>query len=205
MFGMTMNSGRHLQGAAAGPASSGRPVAGLTAAAIAATMVCASAMPARAGLLELLFGGAQIRPQVEAPLEMTVRPDRPAKPGYGAGDDIPHIKAVPIDPVAHPDWYLIDPTLRAGDIVVLPQKVLVYNGRRDQRRLADFDELDRSRSLSSRTRERIRALTEYNRGPAVKYTIITAPEQPLAGDGVTVKPNVPARAIPIATTADVNG
>jgi hypothetical protein len=33
-----------------------------------------------------------------------------------------------IDPVLDPNWYLNDPTLRRGDMVVLENKVLVYDG-----------------------------------------------------------------------------
>jgi len=33
-----------------------------------------------------------------------------------------------IDPVLDPNWYLSDPTLRRGDMVVLEDKVLVYDG-----------------------------------------------------------------------------
>jgi hypothetical protein len=41
----------------------------------------------------------------------------------------PKPPTVQLDPATDPDWYLKDPTLRRGDIVVTRRGVLVYQGR----------------------------------------------------------------------------
>jgi hypothetical protein len=189
--------------AASRPAGSWAAVLGL-----AAALVGSGTMPAQAGLLELIFGGGQLRPRAEVPLEMTITPARPAPSTYGTGDEIIHVRSIPIDPVKQPNWYLTDPTLRPGDIVVLPQKVLVYSGARGERRLADFADLDRARKLSRRDRDRIRQMTEQNQGPALHYTVIPAPEQQAITSADEVQPARapgPPRPIRIGTAADVNG
>jgi hypothetical protein len=65
---------------------------------------------------------------------------------------------VKIDPVKNPDWYLDDPTLRRGDIVVLKGEVLVYQGSgRSPHAREDFTALDAS-ALSAAERDRIAAM-----------------------------------------------
>jgi hypothetical protein len=137
-----------------------------------AGMVTLASSPAKAGLLDMLFGSAPA-PRIEMPLEMTVRPEgkpRTSKPK--SYNEAPPKLATPINPEEFPDWYLTDPTLRRGDIVVLPKKVLVFSGGRGTRQLSDFDNLGESRMVSSRERERIKLMTEYAGGPLAKYKIV---------------------------------
>ncbi|MDR6870878.1 hypothetical protein J2Y55_001886 [Bosea sp. BE125] len=132
---------------------------------------------AQAGLLEMLFGGPAPQRQEIAPLEMTIRPTKKAKPkvprvSMDDDGDSKRFLQVSIDPVSNPDWYLTDPTLRRGDIVVLSNKVLVYAGGRSTRRLADFDDLQGTRLVSSRDRERIKLLTEFSGRAMPKFKIV---------------------------------
>ncbi len=138
-----------------------------------------TASQAQAGLLEMLFGAPVPQRQEIAPLEMTIRPTKkqktkPAIPRVSMDDDgdSKRFLQVSIDPVSNPDWYLTDPTLRRGDIVVLSNKVLVYTGGRSTRRLADFDDLQGTRLVSSRDRERIRLLTEFSGKAMPKFKIV---------------------------------
>lgn len=64
-----------------------------------------------------------------------------------------------IDPNQDAEWFLHDPTLRPGDIVVLEREVLVLNGRTGRGALsrADFTSLDKASAPSD-----ARALLEPN-------------------------------------------
>lgn len=55
----------------------------------------------------------------------------------------PKPPVVQLDPATDPSWYLKDPTLRRGDIVVTANGVMVYQGGRgsDDNRRADFTAL----------------------------------------------------------------
>lgn len=54
-----------------------------------------------------------------------------------------------IDPERHPDWFLIDPNIRRGDILVLKSGPVVYlGGSHGQRSREDFVSLGQSRTLS---------------------------------------------------------
>lgn len=125
---------------------------------------------AQAGLLDFLFGRSPA-PRIEMPFEMTVRPQRQRSKPRVLQDGGAKL-STPINPKEHPDWYLTDPTLRRGDVLVLPNKVLVYSGGRGPRQLADFDELGSSRLISARERARIKGLTEYSGEALAKYKIV---------------------------------
>lgn len=123
--------------------------------------------PAQAGLFEFLFGGAQ-RPAPQyyqppgyggAPLDVRVNPRRK----QGAAKARPareRAKVVnkSINPKDHPNWYLEDPTLRRGDIVVLPTGVMVYQGGGKPQTKEDFAKLSESRLVSKKERERIQLM-----------------------------------------------
>lgn len=83
-----------------------------------------------------------------SPLEMTVRKRQPRKPKPLALPEVstkPSPPVVKLDPATDANWYLKDPTLRRGDIVVTSKGVLVYNGRRsDELRRTDFASLGKS-------------------------------------------------------------
>jgi hypothetical protein len=73
-----------------------------------------------------------------APLEMTVKPRRKV-PKFSETSTKPPPPVVKLDPATDPNWYLADPTLRRGDIVVTNGGVLVYRGRdSDDLRRSDF-------------------------------------------------------------------
>lgn len=133
---------------------------------LAAAFACVWPEAATAGFLDVLFGAPPAPPPPAAepvrPLEMTVRPPKPAARAKAEAEHKAE-RMTPIDPVAHPHWYLEDPTLRHGDIVVLPRGAMVYQGRAAARRLSDFEEVARSRLLSRRERERIQQITEFRR------------------------------------------
>ena len=116
---------------------------------VAAAACIAATMPANAaGLLDdlasALFGRARPRPVIEYepydPLSVTVKPRRKRAPAEVASKPKPPV--VKLDPQHDPDWYLKDPTLRRGDVVVTARGVLVYQGRNsDQLLNGDFTAL----------------------------------------------------------------
>lgn len=110
---------------------------------MAAVLVVAAAPGAEAAglfdsLARAIFGQPRLRASPiyefdEAPAR--ARP-RPRAPEVAAKPKPP---AVVLDPQADRNWYLKDPTLRRGDIVVTAVGVLVYQGRgSDAARPADF-------------------------------------------------------------------
>lgn len=125
--------------------------------------------PAHAGFLDFLLGPPPRTetPYVSTPLEMTIRPGRPsAKAPKKAPVERPPVLVTPMDPVKDPNWFLSDPTLRKGDVVVLPGKVVVFNGNRGERRRSDFEDLLRTQLVSLKERSRIKAFTDYFSGAA---------------------------------------
>jgi hypothetical protein len=126
-----------------------------------------AAQPALAagGLFDFLgsvFGGGGSNApavQEDSPLDVTVHPRR-AKRSIRRNVEASHGKPTntAIDPVQHPNWYLEDPTLRRGDIVVLPGGVLVYEGGRGPAQRDDFSSLSRSRLVSKTERQKIGAM-----------------------------------------------
>lgn len=87
------------------------------------------------------FFGRPAAPQQQVysnPLEMTVQPRRKT-PKFSETSSKPPPPVVQLDPATDPNWYLADPTLRRGDIVVTNRGVLVYQGRdSDALRRSDF-------------------------------------------------------------------
>lgn len=70
------------------------------------------------------------------PLSVTVKPKRQSYPEVSSRPSPP---VVQLDPSQDPNWYLKDPTLRRGDIVVTAGGVMVYRGRdADMSTKADF-------------------------------------------------------------------
>lgn len=115
----------------------------------------AASAPAEAqdGLFGFLhFGGsqpqAQPAPRVSpyAPLELRVRPRSASRPTHSARAhwsrdresrvatrDVQMAQKeayARLNPASNPNWYLEDPTLRPGDIVVLKRGVMVFDGSR---------------------------------------------------------------------------
>lgn len=109
-----------------------------------------ASMPAQAaGFFDDLAGALFGRPAPRAaifhdPLEMTVQPRRMNAPAVTSRPPPPVVK---LDPSTEPDWYLRDPSLRRGDIVVIATGVMIYQGRdSDAIRRSDFVALGATKS-----------------------------------------------------------
>lgn len=120
---------------------------------------------AAGGLFEFLgsvFGGRPAPPAYEdmgGGLDLTVHPQRRVRSIRRRETSAAKPANTAINPVDHPNWYLEDPTLRRGDIVVLPGKVLVYEGGRGQAEQADFTSINRSSLVSKADRQKVGAMT----------------------------------------------
>ncbi|RYE33397.1 MAG: hypothetical protein EOP23_08800 [Hyphomicrobiales bacterium] len=110
----------------------------------AALLVAAAPAAEAAGLFDdlaraLFGGGPRLRasPIYEYDDEPRMRAPRVRAPSEVSSKPKPPV--VQLDPQADKQWYLKDPTLRRGDIVVTARGVLVYQGRdADAARPADF-------------------------------------------------------------------
>lgn len=131
-------------------------------------------------------------PSHQSPIDVRVNPRRRPAPGPQGGAYVPHngaprgvatapganpwepkrVLAKSIDPVKNPNWYLEDPTLRRGDIVVLKGQVLVFDGGRVPVTPAAYTALNKSPLLSKGEKTRIEQMADTS-GPA-------APEAPKA-------------------------
>lgn len=158
----------------------------LALAAVFAAGSALSAVPAEAagGLLELLFGRPAYTPApayAPEPFDMTVRGHKrkPMKarvrraPKDGEEKTNAHLQQ-PLDPANDHEWFLKDPTLRRGDIIVLSNRVVVFTGARGQARMGDFTNLFASSMVSKGDREKIRKLTEAPREALVRYQMVPA-------------------------------
>jgi len=157
------------------------------------------ATPASAGLLEMIFGAPRPAP---APVAYAPIPDvgGDAKGPRAAGprkvEEARPRTQTPMNIAGDPEWYLRDPTLRKGDIIVLTDKVLVYNGGGRERR--DFAELGNS-SLSKKDRQSVLSLTEAPREALVSYSLSPA-VRPVAsaGDEKTAGLDAPGPVNPVS-------
>ena len=91
------------------------------------------------------------------PLDVPVRGRRVGRTPVRAEVPSPKPVNTAIDPVRHPDWFLHDPTLRRGDIVVLKNSVLVVEGGTGEGRMALMP-IDLSRAVSRGERLKVRAM-----------------------------------------------
>ena len=106
----------------------------------------------------------KLRPEVKGKLE--------AKAAEKRSRPAPASKlATPIDPKTNPNWHLIDPTLKRGDVVVLKGQILVYDGRNGPASRDDFTALKQSKLLSPAEREQIEKIAGLPASvPGVKQT-----------------------------------
>ena len=120
---------------------------------------------AHAGLFDFLFGGSRPAPQYYAPsygapLDVRVNPQKRKREGAQrvrpGKERTTKVSNTSIDPRKHPNWHLEDPTLRRGDIVVLPTGAMVYQGGARPQTREDFSKLSDSRLVSKRERDRIK-------------------------------------------------
>ncbi len=173
----------------------------LAAVAVSLGLAVTAATPAKAGLLEMIFGGPRPAP---APVSYAPIPDvgAPIKAQREAGprkaEESKPRTQMPMDVSGDPEWYLRDPTLRKGDIIVLPTKVLVYNGGgRDKR---DFAELNSSGMVSKKDRDQVLALTQAPRESLVSYrmTPVSPNYVATAGEDKTAGLDAPGTVDPAA-------
>jgi hypothetical protein len=133
-----------------------------------------SAGTASAGFFDALFGTSEVQ-QAPAPppSEITVGPSRsmsthrvftrprtvvrktPVRTKLASRPSTP--TPVNLDPNEDPDWFLHDPTLRAGDVVVLDREVLVFSkpSKGGKHSREDFVSLKKSSLVSAETRDLI--------------------------------------------------
>ena len=155
---------------------------------IAAAPLAAS--PAQAGLLDFLFGGGQPtynRPAYPTPaygyetqpLKMRVSPRRAKAKNQGGPSDRKLARS--IDPVKVPTWYLQDPTLRRGDIVVVKSGAFVFGGgARGAASSDDFTALQNSKLVSSGERQRLQAMVGKPASATISDPITVGQPQPAA-------------------------
>jgi hypothetical protein len=75
-----------------------------------------------------------------------------------------------------------DPTLREGDIVVFPEGARVYRGASaPPHRVADFEDLRKSRAISAAVRTRILAMTGGARSRSSAELALAAPDDASKG------------------------
>lgn len=74
--------------------------------------------------------------------------------------------ALTIDPNKRPDWYLIDPTLKKGDVLFLRNRVVVFKGDKIGD-LKDYVPVSGTRLLSRKERRLIEGLASRDSGSAV--------------------------------------
>jgi hypothetical protein len=95
----------------------------------------------------------------QMPMTVTVRPRRTTATTHRrlrALASKPKPVLVKLDPATDPTWYLRDPTLRRGDIVVLKTGVVVFDGAAKAEHTAeDFTALGRTPLLSAARRQEI--------------------------------------------------
>jgi hypothetical protein len=99
----------------------------------------------------------------DRPLEMRVQPRRAVRRDGGPRrSDVAHQDVLVrqkeayarLNPATNPDWYLEDPTLRRGDLVVLKTGIMVFEGQREPaHEAADFRPVDEDRRLSKADRQ----------------------------------------------------
>lgn len=131
--------------------------------------------------LARVFGARPTPPAaIGDPFEMTVQPKR-QKPRAAATTTKPPEPAVKLDAASDPYWYLNDPTLRKGDIVVTRSGVVVFDGRStSQHRPAAFTALVDSRKLPRGQQHLLQAAAGGRAYFGGSSTTSAAPAQPAA-------------------------
>lgn len=134
-----------------------------------ATAGFASAGPASAGFFESLFGSPAAPPAASAPAEISVAPSRPR--AYRSQPSVQHSahqrlgnrptqKMASIDPQQDQDWFLHDPALRSGDVVILAKGAFVFSSKSRSlpHTMSDFVALDKSILISDASRNEIKMI-----------------------------------------------
>lgn len=148
----------------------GRASAAILVGALAGGVAFAQPTPA-AAFLDFLFGRPEAPAPSRPPLDVSVDPSRRAPARVGRRKDARpkhakedgqrrppgrHQVQKSIDPTANPDWYLSDPNIRYGDILILKSGPVVYKGSGRARSREDFVSLGASGIVSSSSLRDIR-------------------------------------------------
>ena len=137
---------------------------------------------ANAGLLDFIFGWRNrtdlSTPPTRSPAHPSVTIDSasmPKKKVARAKKRTPkapaqlspaEMMARTIDPYSNPNWWLEDPTLRKGDILVLKDRVVVFSGGAVGAPKS-YVALERSKLLSRSERRQVAAMTGFPREPVM--------------------------------------
>ena len=90
---------------------------------------------------------------------------RPSRPRYFTAK--PNPPAIKLDAENDPTWYLKDPTLRRGDIIVLKTGVVVFDGQPKAEHFSgDFTPLGQTRLLSPIRRQEIAEMARGIKTPS---------------------------------------
>lgn len=93
--------------------------------------------------------GPVIRPKTGKPRQVASKPAEPA---------------VKLDPASDPYWYLRDPTLRKGDIVVTRSGIVVFDGRQSSEHASSaFTALEDTKRLPKAQQQTLQAAAERGR------------------------------------------
>jgi hypothetical protein len=166
----------------------------LTVALMVATGLATASQAQAAGFFDDLarafFGGRSAPPAMmrNDPFEMTVQPKR-QKPRPASAK--PAEPAAKLDPAKDAFWYLRDPTLRKGDIVVTRSGVVVFDGQRSSGHdTSDFTALAGTKRLPKAQQQTLEAAAA--RGRAYFTPSATAPIVPAME--TKIDPNTTAQA-----------
>ena len=95
---------------------------------------------------------------------------------------------VKLDPATDPTWYLRDPTLRRGDIIVLKTGVVVFDGAARAEHMADdFTPLGKTPLLSSTRRQEIAEMAAGFKAPGAAKPEMTASRRARRADASAVR------------------
>lgn len=127
-------------------------------------------------LTQAIFGNPRPPAAIGDPAAPAIKP-KPQKARPASTK--PAEPAVKLDPASDAYWYLRDPTLRKGDIVVTRSGVVVFDGQRASDHLSsDFTTLEDTKRLPKAQREALE--TAAARGRAYFTPSATAPVIPPA-------------------------
>lgn len=125
-------------------------------------------------LTRVIFGNPSPPAMIGIPDGPALRP-RPSKPRPASTK--PAEPTVKLDPASDAYWYLRDPTLRKGDIVVTRSGVVVFDGQRSSgHETSDFTALEGTKRLTKAQQQTLEAAAA--RGRAYFTPSITAPVVP---------------------------
>ena len=140
-------------------------------------------------LTRAIFGNPAPPAMIGGPDGPAIRP-RPSKPRPASTK--PTEPAVKLDPASDSYWYLRDPTLRKGDIVVTSRGVVVFDGQRASGHVSsDFTALEDTKRLPKAQQQTLEAAAA--RGRAYFTPSATAPVVPVMQTKVEVSTTAQAQ------------